>query len=160
MINNNEIEMPFEKCEKYDPEWLVKLAEEQYPNEKWIAEAFSNCTKCTSKHNASLSFVTVPNGLKKETEFEYIGFSLDGGENIGFLECYVDKKEYCIIHVDFLTRILEDDEDPQYWRYTEHKRRKKEIEEDIEADLTRKDGFFGLASKSGGPRSSRKAPSA
>lgn len=143
---------------KYDPEWLVKLAENEFPDEEWKAEAFRNCTECYFTGDTDIDFKPVPNKLKKDTEYPYLGFNMDAGDGIGIIEVGVDKKEYCVTYIYFFTKVMEDEEDPQYWRYTEQRRRKKETEEDIEADLTRKDGFLGVVSKSGGTRSSRKAP--
>jgi len=33
----------------YDPSWLVALAKEQFPDEKWLQESLKNCTQVSGE---------------------------------------------------------------------------------------------------------------
>jgi len=37
--------------EPYDPIWLVELAKEQIPDQPWIAEVLTKCTRCSKSKN-------------------------------------------------------------------------------------------------------------
>jgi hypothetical protein len=43
--------------ETYDPGWLVALAEAQYPDEPWLAEALRACTRARPESRAYVHFV-------------------------------------------------------------------------------------------------------
>ena len=143
----------------YDPSWLVKLAEEQYPNDKWIVEAFKNCTKCSVRSKLYTYFAPRPNKFKPNKEMKSKAIMLDGGDNIGLLYCDLDSEQCCIFGIEFLTILLEDHHyDYREWGYTKRKQEAKEWMEELEYRKTGRDEFFGCVNKSGGSRSSRNAP--
>ncbi|GEM_PF-1632004 len=50
--------------EPYDPHWLVQIAREQLPEERWLPAALSICTICQRKSETRVEFIN-GSGLKK-----------------------------------------------------------------------------------------------
>jgi hypothetical protein len=44
--------------EHYDPTWLVILAEQQFPEERWLQEALKNCTSAERSEDGFGEIVT------------------------------------------------------------------------------------------------------
>ena len=56
----------------YNPTWLVTLAQENYPDQPWLAEALARCTQCAEESPAYLHFVDPadPNNPGSEWQFD------------------------------------------------------------------------------------------
>jgi hypothetical protein len=56
----------------YDPEWLVALARQSRPDQPWLAEALSKCTRAVQESRAYIYFVEPahPNEPGSEWRFE------------------------------------------------------------------------------------------
>ncbi len=57
----------------YDPEWLVQLAEQQRPYERWLPDALRKCTRFYSETETYYYFVTneKANQAGSEWQFDY-----------------------------------------------------------------------------------------
>ena len=58
------------KFTDYDPTWLVKLAEEQYLAEKWLAESLKECTRYCRQSDAYYYFMDPKNANKPGAEWQ------------------------------------------------------------------------------------------
>lgn len=58
--------------EPYDPTWLVELARQQRPEERWLPEALAKCTRCLRESRAYFYFVDParPNEAGAEWQFD------------------------------------------------------------------------------------------
>ncbi len=59
------------KWEKYDPEWLAKLAEEQHPKMPWLPDALRQCRKYLIRSEAYYYFVSGKNANKPGAEWQF-----------------------------------------------------------------------------------------
>lgn len=60
------------KWEKYDPEWLAKLAEEQVPEEPWLPKALRQCTEYLIESKAYYHFVSPENANQPGAEWQIV----------------------------------------------------------------------------------------
>ena len=86
--------------EPYDPSWLIQLAQDQLPEERWLPQALAQCTKCRVESRSYIHFVD-SNG--PEWQFEtcleldspvegWIVLDVLKGQRVGGIE-FVDKIE-------------------------------------------------------------------
>ena len=59
------------KWEKYNPDWLVKLAEKQLPKEKWLHEALKQCTEYSIESELYNYFVPSENPNKPGSKWQF-----------------------------------------------------------------------------------------
>lgn len=57
--------------EKYNPEWLARLAEKQMPAESWLPEALRKCTVYSVESAASYHFASPENANKPGAEWQF-----------------------------------------------------------------------------------------
>ena len=70
---------------QYDPTWLVDLAAEQMPDERWFQGALSRCTSCQVESKAYIGFVdsSRPNEPGSEWQFAHnIRFRYEWSRNV------------------------------------------------------------------------------
>ena len=54
----------------YDPTWLVELAKEQLPDEKWLPAALAACTMAMQESDAYIHFVKGEDSDEPASEWE------------------------------------------------------------------------------------------
>ena len=59
------------KWQKYDPEWLVVLAEEQLPEEAWLPTALRACTSYSVESKSYYYFVNREDVRRRGTEWQF-----------------------------------------------------------------------------------------
>ena len=60
------------KWKPYDPTWLVALAKERYPDEEWLVEALSKCTRCMLESKAYIYFVSPERPNQDRSEWQIV----------------------------------------------------------------------------------------
>lgn len=90
--------------EPYDPQWLVKLAEEQMPEEPELAQALAACTRCTRESAYMVYFVapSFPNQPGSAWQFDENVILEDPQEGDLVLDVLKDGR---IGGVEFLTKL-------------------------------------------------------
>jgi hypothetical protein len=59
--------------ESYDPTWLVELAEKEYPEDKWLHDALSKCTRrlLVSDDPSMVYFVSPENANMRGSDWQF-----------------------------------------------------------------------------------------
>jgi hypothetical protein len=63
--------MTHESWESYNPSWLVVLACEQHPQQPWLPDALSQCTRCLRESDAYIYFVNPVNPNEPGSEWQF-----------------------------------------------------------------------------------------
>jgi len=92
------------KWVSFDPSWLVALAQEQLPDEKWLPKALAACRSCSWESRAYAHFVDNSNpnqpGSKWQFERNLVLFDAKEGELV--LDVLTERR---IGGVEFLQRL-------------------------------------------------------
>ena len=56
-----------------DPGWLLSLAEQQQPDQPWLAAALRDCTRCIEESPAYLRFVSGERANQAGAEWQFEG---------------------------------------------------------------------------------------
>lgn len=55
----------------YDPTWLVRLARTSFPQDPWLAEALTTCTRAVQESRAYLRFVDATDANQPGSEWQF-----------------------------------------------------------------------------------------
>lgn len=88
----------------YDPGWLVDLAREQLPEEPWLTEALSKCTRClvVSEYYVRLDDERCQGVSAQEQEFE-TSMILEHPRR-GYIALDISRKNR-VVGLEFLSKI-------------------------------------------------------
>ncbi len=92
------------KWETYNPDWLIKIAKEQIPEEKEVIENLKSCIQCYKESKAYYYFIHSENPNEPNSEWQFdeniVLHSKEKGEIV--LDILKEKK---IGGIEFLNRL-------------------------------------------------------